>query len=123
LGPKSGDIFFARWIFFIVSSVQSDIGFNLSDHTFKSNSLFVIVLLLTGNIYPRRSDSIGGLPEPGGSLAYTWRDSDHEGHVSTLKGKDDLLFGALPFALLDELYHRFLANFETGNLKIKCYIY
>ena len=65
-------------------------------------------------MYPRKSDSIGGLPEPGGSLAYTWRDGDHQAHVATLKGQDDILFGPLPYALLEELHSRFLVKFETG---------
>jgi hypothetical protein len=42
----------------------------------------------TANLYPIWSDCIGGLAEPGGSLAYTWKDGSHEVQVASLKGRE-----------------------------------
>jgi hypothetical protein len=44
---------------------------------------FCAFLLFTVNLYPSRCDAIGGLAEPGGILAYTWKERSHEAHVAS----------------------------------------
>ena len=69
---------------------------------------------LTANLYPSESDSLGGLAEPGGSLAYTWKEGSHEVVVATMKGREDCVLGAIPFPLLEESHSRFLKQYGAG---------
>ena len=84
--------------------------------TFSKEIWFYIVninfsfLLITDNKYPRLSDCIAGLPEPGLSLHYTV--TKNTPAVSKFNGdwKED----PIPFCILEELYTRYLHHYEEG---------
>lgn len=82
---------------------------------FKSNRLLLFPFFFpTANPYPLKSQVIGGLPDPGVILGYTWQTKNHQPHVAPFQDPD-LLFSPIPFTLLEELHTRFLSHYETGT--------
>ena len=67
-------------------------------------------VLLTENKYPRTSDCIGGLPQPGLSLHYTLTNKSPAVSKYTGNWPQD----PIPFAILDELHNRYLVDYPEG---------
>lgn len=71
-----------------------------------------LVFAFTENQYPRHSDTIGGLPPPATTMCYTIKADA----AAIAKYSGNLKADPIPFALLDELFQRYLSHYETGIL-------
>ena len=70
---------------------------------------------LAENQYTRHSDTVGGLPEPASTLCYTIKSDT----PVIAKYNGTLKADPISFALLDELFLRYLSHYETGTILTK----
>jgi hypothetical protein len=88
----------------------------------KSKGLFFFRFLFSiANPYPLKSQVIGGLPDPGVILGYTWQAANDQPHVAPFKDPDPL-FSPIPFPLLEELHTRFLSHYAAGTKLISFFL-